>query len=107
MGLNISVNKITSKTFEETFSFEKVPVYWIERQEWFDYMRHSGDSDFVENNEFFYVDLDSDKELQRPVDFNKTIQWVNENIHENNKQRLIQALEKMKCDETLVFCFSF
>jgi len=107
MGLNISIYKIIDRTLEQSASFGLVPVYHTSRQEWFDYHRFSGDSDFVSENEFYFVDLDADNELQRPIDFDRITDWININIPECNKSRLLQAIDKMKDDKSLVFCFSF
>ena len=96
MGINISVRKVTGKT--------------TERQDWFDYLRYSGDRDFVVENEFDFIDTDvvvEEQELARPKDFNKCREWVKEKVYEGNQQRFLNALDKMEADETLCFTWSW
>lgn len=73
-------------------------------------MRHSGDTEFVVENEFVFIDSDNqveEQELARPKDFNKSRKWIKENIVECNQQRLLDALDKIEVDETLCFTWSW
>ncbi len=92
MGINITVYRIGKNNRGE-------------EQAWFDYMRYTGDKEFVMNNDFEaaweYVDRDID--YKRPRNFSKCRQWVKENIIKGNQKRLIDALDKMEKDEKLVF----
>ena len=110
MGINISVRKVTGKTMEETWGGKTVSYYTTERQDWFDYLRYSGDRDFVVENEFEFIDNDNEveeQELARPKDFNKCREWIKEKVYEGNQQRLLNALDKMENDETLCFTWSW
>ncbi len=110
MGINISVRKVTGKTMEETWGGKTVPYYTTERQDWVDYLRYSGDRDFVVENEFEFIDNDNEveeQELARPKYFNKCREWVKEKVYEGNQQRLLNALDKMEKDETLCFTWSW
>src|SRR6202000_1504334 len=99
MGINISVQKLIGKEMVECHHPEElVPFYKIERQDWFDSCRHSGDRDFIMNNDFKYLDEDVDsfeQSLMRPVDLDAALEWVRKNIYEGNQARLIEVLEKM------------
>lgn len=111
MGIHISVRKVTGKTMEETWGGKTVPYYTTEKQDWFDYIRHSGDADFVVENEFVFIDSDApieEQELARPKDFNKCREWVNNMPHpEGNKQRLLKAFDELEKDDSLVFTWSW
>ena len=111
MGVHISVRKITGKTMEKLWNNKEIPYYTVECQEWWDTIRHSGDREFILENEFTAVDTDNEVEEQeyfRPTNFEKSINWVNETqLPESNKQRLLTALNRMKDDETLCFSWSW
>lgn len=110
MGIHISVRKVTGKTMEETWSGKTVPYYTTEKQDWFDFIRHTGDSDFVLENDFVFVDSDAEveeQELARPADFNKCREWVKTNVFEGNQPRLLEALDRLEQDESLVFTWSW
>lgn len=109
MGIHISVKKVINRSMEELWSGKLVPYYETQRQDWFDYLRYSGDREFVLENEFTYVDEDAeeDMELARPSDFNKTREWVKNNVYKGNQQRLLEALDKLEKDETLAFSWSW
>ncbi len=74
MGINISLRKVINKSTEETLSY-----YETEKLLWFDSLRYGGDKEFINENEFFFID--NDRELRRPVDFTKCRKWVNNNIY--------------------------
>ena len=110
MGINIAVKKITDKSTEKLWNNEEVPYYQTEDQGWFDHLRHSGDADFVMNNEFDFIEVDlpnEERELARPKDFNKCREWIKENVYEGNQSRLLNALDKMELDNTLAFRWSW
>lgn len=110
MGINISVRKVTGKTMEETWGGKTIPYYTTEEQDWFDYLRYSGDADFVTENDFEFIDSDTvveERRLARPKDFNKCREWVKANVYEGNQQRLIDALDKIEADKTLCFTWSW
>lgn len=109
MGHNLSVVRITNRTMEETFHKTFVPFYETVDQEWFDSDRHRGDSDFIFNNNFYFVDNDvqwDEKELQRPINFKEASAWVKLNIPTEIQTRLLYALEQLEKNETLAFVFS-
>lgn len=109
MGINISVRRVTGKTIEETWGVPAV-YYETEEQDWFNDLRHSGDKEFVLNNEFYYIDSDlpdDEQRLARPLDFFRTRRWVECNVFEGNQCRLLEALEKMEIDESLCFTWSW
>lgn len=100
MGVNIIVYKIIGSELDE---FD--PEYPIlERQDWFDSLRYSGDKDFVLNNQFDYVDKEN--ELVRPQNFDNCRQWIDDNLILNH-ERMIDCLSRMQNDTTLVFRFSW
>lgn len=108
MGINISVEKVIDKKMEETWSGKTIPYYLTERQDWFDYLRYSGDREFFAENEFEYIHEDiEEQQLVRPKNFNKCREWVKEKVIEGNQQRLLNALNKMEQDNTLCFSWSF
>lgn len=109
MGINISVEKVVNRTMEKTWTGIEVPFYETKTQDWFDYLRYSGDSDFVLENEFTYIDEDAEEDIRlaRPSDFNKTRQWIRDNLSEGNQDRLLEALDKLEKDETLAFSWSW
>lgn len=96
---------------EKLWNDKEVPYYTTECQEWWDTLRYSGDREFILENEFTAVDMDNEvkeQEYFRPMDFEKTIKWINEKIEpEGNKQRLLTALNRMKDDENLCFSWSW
>lgn len=107
MGINISVVKVIERTMEDCWDFKQRPYYKTEDQQWFDYLRYSGDREFVIENRFYAVDNDGDGDLQRPEDFDKTREWVRKNVFEGNQERLLTALDKMEADESLAFTWSW
>jgi len=40
---------------EETWGGKTIPYYTTEKQDWFDSIRHTGDKDFVLENDFVFV----------------------------------------------------
>ena len=100
MGLNLSIEKI--------IRIGSGCAYVTQDQDWFDYIRHSGDREFAVQYIFKYCEeLDGDSELYRPKDFDKAIEWVNDNIDpEGNRNRLIEALERMRLEDNLYFTVS-
>ncbi len=109
MGLNIIVYKIVEKTMEEGWHNNLVPYYKVERQDWFDSLRLSGDKDFVTENEFVAYDENDEegRDYVRPKDFSKCREWINENVIESNRQRLLKALDFFEKDKDLVFLWSW
>lgn len=105
MGINISIKKITGKTMEETWDGKNIPFYITEEQGWFDFIRHDGDRDFVLENDFTFVD--EEQKLLRPTDFNKCRKWVKENISKDNQLRLLESLDRLEQDESLVLTWSW
>ena len=100
MGVNLSVEKITR--------IGSGCAYVTEDQEWFEYTRHSGDRDFAvqilyNTSDELYVDSG----LYRPKDLDKTILWIEDRIEtQGNRDRLIEAINKLKEDKTLYFKIS-
>ncbi len=107
MGLNIMVSKILKKEIIDGWHGDKHPFYHTEEVPWFDSLRFSGDKDFVLENEFDLIDKEDDDRLMRPVDFDKCRTWVAENIQPNLQFRLINALDEMEQDESLVLHWSW
>ena len=109
MGLNILLYKIIKKDKIETWNNKFEIYYEVERQSWFDSLRYLGDKEFYSENEFEYYDetCEDGKDYYRPESFEKCKTWVENNIIERNKERLITVLEKMEEDKNLVFCFSY
>jgi hypothetical protein len=105
MGVNIGVSKILSVGEAETWSGKMVPYYEQESQNWFDSLRHSGDREFITSG--LFADYDEDGEFCRPRDFEVCRQWVRKNIFEGSQARLIEAIDRMEQDESLVFWYSF
>lgn len=106
MGLNIIVYKITEKTLEETWGGKMIPFYRTEKPDWWDSCRYGGDKQFAVADLFEYIDEES-PEYYRPSDFDKTRNWVKENIEELAQPRLLEAVNKMEEDKNLVFRFSY
>jgi hypothetical protein len=106
MGINISVSKVTG-IIEDTWRGKPATFHTTERLDWFDTYRHSGDRDFVIENEFEFIDEQTENGLARPKDFNKCREWVKSKIYEGNQQRLLDALDKIEADETLCFTWSW
>lgn len=108
MGINIDVKKLTSKELEETWSGPDAWYYNTEKQDWFDHTRHSGDKEFAVRYLFRNCEeLDQDSGLLRPKDFYKAVDWVNDNIDPaGNRNRLTEALERMRLEENLYFTVS-
>jgi hypothetical protein len=108
MGLNILLYKITGKQPEETWGGKTVMYYQTEEPKWWDSCRYGGDKDFAVSGLFEYVDKEEEyPEYYRPIDFNKTRNWIKENIEELAQPRLLQAINEMEADENLVFYFSY
>lgn len=110
MGVNISLVKIVNISKEELFDQVEVPYYETEDQRWFDFMRHSGDREFISENEFIYIDDQlpfEEREIARPKNFEKCREWIKENIVESNQSRLLGALDKMAEDNSLGFRWSY
>lgn len=110
MGINISVRKIIGKVKAKSIHGEYM-YYTTEEQDWFDSLRYYGDRDFVLDNDFVYVDEELDEyyaELARPKDFEKCREWVSKkDLNEHNKRRLIEMLDKLEKDNSLVLVWSF
>lgn len=100
MGVNLSVEKITR--------IGSGCAYVTEDQEWFDYTRHSGDRDFAVQILYNASDeLDVDSRLYRPKDPDKTILWIEDKIEtQGNRDRLLEAVNKLKEDKNLYFKIS-
>jgi len=111
MGINLFVKKVIGKTTEELWNGKTVPFYETEALETFDSIRHSGDREFVVENEFVFMDDQNpveEQELARPKDFAKCREWVkNTRYPEGNKNRLLGALDMLENDESLVFKWSW
>ena len=110
MGLNLWVSKLINKEEEETWGGRMVTYYNTDDQDWFDPVRHSGDKEFVLDNDFTYLDSDlevEERRLARPVNFNWSKEWVKEHVYEGNQERLLNALDKMEKDESLSFSWSW
>lgn len=109
MGLNIIIYKIVQIEMIDDWNDKLVPYYRVERQNWFDSARQSGDKGFVLENEFISCD-DKDEEgmcYVRPKDFNKSREWVKSNVIKGSQERILTALDKMQNDETLYFLWSW
>lgn len=110
MGIHISVRKIVEKTKEKSLHGDYT-YYKTEEQEWFDSLRYYGDRDFVLENEFIYMDEEEGyNELARPKDFEKCRRWVKEkgkDLTVSNKDRLMEMLNKLEQDNSLVLFWSF
>lgn len=105
MGIHISVKKILGTTMEEAWGASLFSYVETEDQKWFDHLRHSGDADFVSQNKF--VSLDDESRYKRPEDFTICRKWVNENVVECNRQRLLTALDNLEQDNSLAFSWSW
>lgn len=107
MGIHISVVKIVG--FEPYEDYGKTIIFVNkEKQKWFDYLRYAGDTNFNNEVEFEYMDVpDKEEMLKRPKDFDAAEKWVKENISDGNQFRLLNALEKMRNDESLCFDVSY
>lgn len=106
MGICISVRRLTSR---EEWGDNSGEYFYAGRDEdWFDHTRHSGDKEFAVRHLFRNCEeLDQDSGLLRPKDFDKTIEWVNDHIDPaGNRNRLIEALERMRLEENLYFTVS-
>lgn len=101
MGLNLSIEKVTR--------IGSGCAYATEDQEWFDYTRHAGDSDFAV--QILYnasEELDENSGLFRPKDFDKTLAWIDDRIEtQGNRNRLTEAVNKLKEDKDLYFKISW
>lgn len=113
MGLNILVYKVTGVTQAETWTPGRfVPVVDVEDQDsWWDDGRYTGDNDFIDFNEFKFTEYEDGLDLEekryyRPSDFNACREWVRKNIFEIGQPRLLNVLDKMEADPSLVFMFS-
>lgn len=97
MGLNLSIEKVTR--------IGSGCAYVTEDQEWFDYTRHAGDRDFAV--QILYnasEELYEDSGLYRPRDFDKTLVWIDDRIEtQGNKDRLTEAVNRLKEDKDLYF----
>jgi len=110
MGVHLIIYKIKGKSTVTTWGGKALPYYDVEEVGWWDAIRYSGDRDFILSTEFDCVDNDNaveDQEYFRPKDFDKTRQWVRDNIVEMNQHRILTALDKVQSDETLVFHWSW
>lgn len=105
MGVHIIVKKVVDKTMEKTWGGESVPYYKTEEQQWWDGLRYGGDKDFILENDFECYDESDD--LVRPKDFENCRLWVKDNIQQGGQLRLLEVLDKMEKDLTLVFRFSW
>jgi hypothetical protein len=67
----------------------------------FDSLRYSGDKDFISETKWIYLYDDpndtNSRLYQRPENISIVIEWINENIT-NNQQRLLDLLELMNKD---------
>lgn len=110
MGLHLWISKFIGTEEDEPFGEAPITYYNTKRQDWFDSVRHSGDKEFVLDNDFTYIDHAREVEersLARPVDFNKSREWVKEHVYEGNQERLLNALDKMEKDKSLSFSWSW
>lgn len=90
MGVNISVYKVDTNSA-------------LEDSEW-DWFRYSGDREFASIDNFERVYLSHDGlDLWRPEQISNAVEWVRENIHEENQLRLLEILERMETDPQLWF----
>ena len=100
LGVNIWIN-------------EYVPTAEVDKQaEWWDTNRFVGDSDLAHDDEleWEYFDRDGDGQTtyRRPKDWTAFETWVDENVPEGaNRDRWMEAITKLKADETLwmEFCW--
>lgn len=106
MGVHISVYKIVDTEIIEDYT-QSFLYYHTEEQDWFDFIRHSGDRDFASSDLFYAVDSEQEQSLYRPKDFDESREWVRDNVVECNQHRLLEALNRMERDENLVFHFSW
>lgn len=115
MGIHISVHKILGIE-EQSDSYPECMYKYFKKEEhptW-DWIRHSGDNEFWLNDSFDWVmryegDDGDDWEgaYHRPKDLDAAIKWVNENIVEINRPRLVEILTEMKYDQQLYFRCSY
>jgi hypothetical protein len=106
MGINITLYRI--------LSFEKETEEWGQEYNYckteciksFDYLRYSGDKEYIGRFGKF-KDIDSEGEYFRPINIDEDRNWIKENIHEGNQERLLKALDLMEQDEMVVFHVSF
>lgn len=110
MGVNLSVRKFISKEPEELWNGQTVMYFKTEDQSCFDFVRHSGDRDFILKTDFTYIDSElpvEEQQLARPKDFNQAREWIKQNVFDGNQKRLLDALDRMQIDESLCFTWSW
>lgn len=97
MGVNLSIEKV--------IRIGSGCAYATEDQDWFDYTRHAGDRDFaVQILSNASEELNEDSGLYRPKDFDKTLTWIEDRIEtQGNRNRLTEAVKKLKKDKDLYF----
>lgn len=108
MGINISVVRIKEITNEELYSSRKVAYINHDREDWFDNLRFMNDDNFIYENEFdtlHEIDFESGSDFKRPKDFNLVRDWIIDN--DCAKERLLQALDRIKKDKDLYFYVSW
>lgn len=112
MGINIIVYRIKSVEEDEWGS----KYFNIEKYENWDHYRHVGDREFANSVEFdtrWDGDITieesryNDRDYLRPSNFNDARKWVEENIENINKKRLLDILNIMEKETDLYFYASW
>jgi hypothetical protein len=106
MGINISLYRILSIEKEQGLGGQEYDYCKTEPIEWFDYLRYSGDREFM-GRIGHWKSIDSDGEYSRPIDINEMREWVKKNIYEGNQERLLKALDLIEKDEMVGFHASY
>jgi len=102
MGINISLYRVLSIEKEQGWGGQEYDYCKTEEIKWFDHLRYSSDKEFM-NRYGKFKGIDSEGEYVRPIDFTETREWIKNNIHEGNQERLLKALDLMETDEMVGF----